>query len=94
MINFQINQDITYNSSPLVKKNKFLDMPAENTPIPKYEEISHLLPSPIWQGHDDAISCYNFAWRTAFGNIKKANADIILFGGDLVNLFLCGIHHL
>jgi hypothetical protein len=75
MLNFQINQDITYNSSPLVKKNKFLDMPAENTPIPKYEEISHLLPSPIWQGHDDAISCYNFAWRTAFGNIKKANAD-------------------
>ena len=50
-------------------------MLAENTPIPKYEEISHLLPSPIWQGHDDAISCYNFAWRTAFGNIKKANAD-------------------
>ncbi len=75
MLNFQINQDITYNSSPLVKKNKFLDMLAENTPIPKYEEISHLLPSPIWQGHDDAISCYNFAWRTAFGNIKKANAD-------------------
>ena len=75
MLNFQVNQDITYNSSPLVKKNKFLDMLAENTPIPKYEEISHLLPSPIWQGHDDAISCYNFAWRTAFGNIKKANAD-------------------
>ena len=75
MINFQVNQDITYNSSPLVKKNKFLNMLAENTPIPKYEEISHLLPSPIWQGHDDAISCYNYAWRTAFGNIKKANAD-------------------
>ena len=75
MLNFQVNQDITYNSSPLVKKNKFLDMLAENTPIPKYEEISHLLPSPIWQGHDDAISCYNFAWRTAFGNIKKANVD-------------------
>lgn len=75
MANFRMNQGTTYNTSPLVAANVFLNMSAENTPLPKYEEIMHLLPEPIWEGHDDVIACYNFAWRTAFGNLKQANAD-------------------
>ncbi|MBQ2732556.1 MAG: glycoside hydrolase [Clostridia bacterium] len=74
MINFQINQDLTYGKSPLVEKNVFLNMPAEDEELPKYEEISHLLPAPVWCGHNDVIACYDFAWRTAFGNLKKANS--------------------
>lgn len=74
MANFQINQDITYNKSPIVEANVFLNMPAENASLPKYEEISHLLPEPIWNGHDDVIACYDFAWRTAFGNLRQSNA--------------------
>ena len=50
-------------------------MPAETSPIPKYEEISHLLPSPIWKGRDEVIACHDFAWRTAFGNLKPANSN-------------------
>ena len=70
---FQINRDLTYQASPLVENNEFLRMPAEESELPKYEEISHLLPLPVWNGHDDVISCYNYAWRTAFGNLKQAN---------------------
>ena len=28
-------------------------MPAEDEPVPKYEEIAHLLPTPVWKGRDD-----------------------------------------
>ena len=58
-------------------------MPAEDTEPPRYEDISHLLPSPIREGHDDVIACHNFAWRTAFGNLRKANAD-----ADFVSNFI------
>jgi len=75
MANFQINQDITYNVSPIAEKNKFINMPAENAALPKYEEVSHLLPMPIWDGHDDTIDCHDFAWRTAFANLRPSNAD-------------------
>ncbi len=75
MKNFQMNQDITYNASPIVEKNIFLNVPAEEAKLPKYEDISHLLPSPVWPGHDDVIACYDFAWRTAFGNLKQANGN-------------------
>ena len=72
---FQVNQDLTYNISPIVKKNVFLNTPAENEEPPKYEEILHLLPKPIWKGHDDAIACHDFAWRTAFGNLRKVDTS-------------------
>ena len=75
MPNFKINTDITYAKSPLVQKNIFLSIPAEDAALPKYEEISHLLPSPIWQGYDDVIACHDFAWRTAFRNLKRANSS-------------------
>ncbi len=75
MADFQINQDITYNVSPIVKKNVFINMPTESNSLPKYEEVARLLPAPIWNGHDDVIACYNFAWRTAFGNLKQAKAS-------------------
>ena len=75
MTNFLINQDMTYTPSPLVENNKFLTMAAENAPLPTYEEAKPLLPSPVWEGRDDVVACYDFAWRTAFSNLKKANND-------------------
>jgi len=65
MPSFQINQDLTYEASPIVKKNVFLSMPAEDKPLPKYEKIAHLLPVPVWRDRDDVIACYDFAWRRA-----------------------------
>ena len=75
MPSFRMNQDITYNPSPIVQNNVFLTMDAERAELPRYEDIAHLLPRPIWSGHDDVVDCHNYAWRTAFGNLKKANAD-------------------
>lgn len=72
---FKINQDLTYESSPIVEKNVFLKMPAENEEPPRYDDVSHLLPIPVWSGRESVIDCYNYAWRTAFGNLKRANAD-------------------
>ena len=72
---FQINSDITYEGSPLVNKNVFLNMPEETSEVPKYDEIAHFLPKPLWDGREDAIACYDFAWRTAFGNLRRANKD-------------------
>ena len=75
MPHFQINQDLTYGESALVKNNVFLSMPAEDKAPPAYEDIAHLLPAPIWCGRDDVIACYNYAWRTAFGNLRPANGE-------------------
>ena len=38
-------------------------MPAETAELPKYEEVTHLLPKPVWKGHGDVIACHDFAWR-------------------------------
>ena len=75
MPRFKMNQDMTYDLSAIVESNVFLHMPAEDEKLPKYDEIAHSLPKPIWFGHDDVIACHNFAWRTAFGNLKRANGD-------------------
>lgn len=75
MAKFQMNQDMTYDASSLVENNVFLKMPAENEALPQYGQIAQLLPKPIWRGHDDVIACYDFAWRTAFGNLKQANGS-------------------
>ncbi len=72
---FRMNQDLGYMPSPLVEKNVFLNMPAEEKELPKYEEISHLLPTPVWNGREDVSACYDFAWRTAFANLRRANAE-------------------
>ena len=61
MPRFKMNQDMTYNVSPIVEDNVFLTMKAENEPVPRYEEIVHLLPAPIWEGRGDVIDCYDYA---------------------------------
>ncbi len=34
-----------------------------------------MLPTPVWDGRDDVIFCYNYAWRTAFGNLRRVNGE-------------------
>ena len=70
---YKVNNDMSYFDSPYVQKNVYLKMPAEEAALPTYDEVKDKLPKPIWQGHDDAISCYDYAWRIAFGNLKKAD---------------------
>ena len=70
---YKVNNDLSYFDSPYVKNNVFLKMDAEDAALPEYESIKEQLPEPIWDGHGDALACYDYAWRIAFGNLKKAD---------------------
>ena len=53
------------------KENVFLTMTPENTPLPTWETEKDRLPRPVWDGHDDALRCYDKTWKLAFGNLCK-----------------------
>ena len=84
---YQINNEITYAVSPYITKNKFIDEKAEDRALPIYEEIRDQLPKPFWAGHEDVVSCYDFAWRTAFGNLKKADDAVRLISNYIDTAF-------
>lgn len=43
--------------------------------MPIFDDIKDLLPKPIWDGHDDAIACYEKAWQIAFKYLRKPNVN-------------------
>ncbi|MBO5355046.1 MAG: glycoside hydrolase [Clostridia bacterium] len=59
----------TYENNPYVEKNVFINAEKKADYAPTYEEIRDRLPKPIFDGHEDYINCYDYTWRTAFGNI-------------------------
>ena len=63
-------EETTHVPSPFVKENTFLTQPSETEAVPTYEEIRDLLPEPFWDGHEDTLEAYTFAWKTAFGNLR------------------------
>ena len=72
---FKVNRGLTYVNSPYVEENEFLRMPAENNPLPLYENSKDKLPKPIWERHENALECYNYAWKIAFDNLRTPNAE-------------------
>lgn len=72
---FKVNDNLCYTDNPHVKKNTFIGMTPQDEELPKYEDIKDRLPKPIWEGHDDAIACYNKVWEIGFGNLRKPNAE-------------------
>lgn len=75
MKHFLVNDSIFYAPNPYVEKNPYLTMETEDTPLPVYDEVKDRLPMPLWEGHDDAIACYNKAWQIAFNNLRKPIAE-------------------
>ena len=69
MLEFKQNNEITYESNEYVAQNEFIGLASVCSKLPKYDEIKHLLPRPIFDGHDDYIACYDYAWKTAFSNL-------------------------
>lgn len=47
--------------SPWYAKKSF-----HGAPPPTFEAIKDRLPNPVWQGHDDLIDMYWYAWKTLF----------------------------
>lgn len=69
---FRVNENLKYDTNRFADNNTFINGPRYDVEIPKYEDIKDKLPKPVWEGHDDAVSCYYKAWKIGFGNIKKA----------------------
>jgi len=69
---FKQNAELTLPPlSPLVAENSFLTKTPDTKPLPVYEDIKSKLPNPIWEGHEDHLSAYWWAWSMAFANLKK-----------------------
>ncbi len=73
MAGFYPNQESSYIDNPRVQKSTFIGREIERAEVPNYEDSKHLLPVPIWEGHEEVIACYDNAWQTAFGNLRKVN---------------------
>lgn len=69
MFEFKQNDAMTYIDNPYVNKNTFIGRQKDTSTPPTYEQIKNKLPIPVFDGHDDYIACYNYAWQTAFSNI-------------------------
>lgn len=61
----------TFSKVHFTDNNHFINLPPEDAPLPKYEEICGKLPAPVWSGREDVIACYDYAWKTAFGNLRR-----------------------
>jgi len=72
---FIVNDNLFYVPNPHVQKNTFITQTPDTDELPTYDESKDKLPKPIWDGHDDALRCYDFTWQTAFKNLRKANAE-------------------
>lgn len=71
MYEFHQNMEITYVNSPYAQKNPFLNAEIRLASLPTYDRARSLLPEIVWNGHEDAIACYNKAWEIAFSNLNN-----------------------
>ena len=72
---YQMNDDLAYEFEPLVTENSFIDKEKDTDPLPTYEESKALLPAPVWDGHEDVLSCYDKAWQIGFGNLRTPTSE-------------------
>lgn len=79
----KINDEFTYVDEPYVSQNTFIGRTPEDAPLPTYEESRALLPHPVWEGHEDTVRAGEFAWKTAFGNLRRVKP-----GSGLVSNFI------
>lgn len=72
---YPVNQDITYDFEPLVKENMFIGKEKDTKEIPEYESSKDIIPGLVWEGHPDAVACYNKTWEICFKNMKKPTKE-------------------
>ena len=71
MLKFFPNIDLVCKKNKYYDLNEFKRKEVECVNLPKYEDIKHLLPKPIFEGHEDYLDCYDYAWETAFKNLNN-----------------------
>jgi len=79
-----------YYNEPLMASSHFTgpsgsQIEPYNGPIPSFSDSKALLPSPFWEGHPEAIECYWFAWKIAFGNIRPARLEASGFLSNFID---------
>ena len=87
MFRFPRDKDPYIFENPYVDENTFLKTKANPKTLPKYDEIKELLPKPIWDGHGDALDCYNRTWQIAFANLKSASEETRFVSDYIDNAF-------
>ncbi|MDO5035343.1 MAG: trehalase family glycosidase [Porphyromonas sp.] len=61
----------TYVKNVFVTENQYRTIKPQITHPGTFEEAQQILPSPHWDGHEDAIKMYWDAWRIAIRNIRQ-----------------------
>jgi hypothetical protein len=56
-------------------ENGFRSATPDSDAPPSFEQSKELLPSPRWDGHDEAIACYWKVWELGFGNILQPTSE-------------------
>lgn len=69
------NNELSYEKNAYAERNVFLTEKWDSASIPKYEDVAQKLPMPIFDGHSDYIACYDYAWKTAFGNLFQPTEE-------------------
>ena len=77
----------TFENNPYFAKNPFHGIERTEERIPTYEEIRDRLPKPIFDGHEDYIKCYDYAWETAFGNIASPSVNDLFVSNFIKTAF-------
>jgi hypothetical protein len=54
-----------------VKENPFIGQTPDTNAPPAFQPVKDKLPQPEWPARPDVISCYWYAWETAFSNLGK-----------------------
>lgn len=67
---FLHNGNLFYAENKFVERNTYLGCPPNTERTPDYAEHKHLLPLPVWEGHEDTVRCYEHVCERAFENFK------------------------
>ncbi len=75
MFEFTRNDALSYELNEYYEKNTFVNRRPENKELPTFAGVKDVLPTPIFDGHDDYISCYYKAWEIAFSHLRQPVKD-------------------
>lgn len=67
---YQLPYKNTYVKNVFVAENPYRTAVPEIIEPKSYEEARKILPSPVWDGHQQEIDMYWHAWKIAIGNIR------------------------
>ncbi len=61
-------------ADPLMAQNSFRNRTGDTAALPTFAASRALLPTPFWEGHQDAIDCWWKTWEMAFANLRRPSS--------------------